>query len=79
MSEHQEITMGIRNKGQQVPVVAFYSAQGGVGNLSHLQEAVLSVGVSAVAAGSFFTFHGKHKAVLLTYPAYKELKKLFEE
>lgn len=31
MSEHKETTMGIYNKGQQVPVVAFYSAQGGVG------------------------------------------------
>lgn len=32
MPEYQETTMGgIRNKGQQVPVVAFYSVQGGVG------------------------------------------------
>ncbi len=32
MPEYQETTLGgIRNKGQEVPVVAFYSVQGGVG------------------------------------------------
>lgn len=32
MSEHQETAIGgIRNQGQRVPVVAFYSVQGGVG------------------------------------------------
>ncbi|TFB55264.1 AglZ/HisF2 family acetamidino modification protein [Cryobacterium sp. Sr3] len=30
--------------------------------------AALAVGASAVAAGSRFVFHGKHKAVLITYP-----------
>lgn len=35
--------------------------------------------VSGVAAGSMFVFHGKHKAVLITYPGYEILKKLFEE
>ena len=46
-----------------VPVIA----NGGLGNLSHAQEALLS-GASAVAGSSFFVFHGKHKAVLITYP-----------
>ena len=33
-------------------------------------------GANAVAAGSFFVFHGKHKAVLLTYPNYDELQEV---
>ena len=56
-----------------IPVVA----QGGAGRLSDLKEAVCSANASAVAVGSYFTFHGKHKAVLLTYPAYEELEELF--
>ena len=56
-----------------IPVIA----QGGVGHLDHIKQAVKMAGASAVAAGSFFTFHGKHKAVLLTYPAYHELENLF--
>ncbi len=46
-----------------VPVVAC----GGAGNLSHFAEA-MSAGASAVAAGSMFVFHGKHRAVLISYP-----------
>lgn len=57
-----------------IPVVA----SGGAGNLKHLQEAAQS-GASAVAAGSMFTFHGKHRAVLITYPEYTTLERLFEE
>lgn len=56
-----------------IPVIA----HGGVGRLQHIKQAVELSSASAVAAGSFFTFYGKHKAVLLTYPAYHELKDLF--
>lgn len=49
---------------------------GGAGQLSHLREAV-DAGASAVAAGSLFIYHGPHKAVLINYPTYQELKKLF--
>lgn len=55
-----------------VPVVAV----GGAGNLTHFREAV-DRGASAVGAGSLFVFHGKHKAVLITYPERKELEELF--
>jgi len=55
-----------------VPVVA----AGGAGELRHFREAV-EYGASAVAAGSMFVFHGKHRAVLITYPDYEELEKLF--
>lgn len=56
-----------------VPVVA----AGGAGGLHHLREAV-DAGASAVAAGSMFVFHGKHRAVLITYPEYEELEELFK-
>lgn len=47
-----------------VPVVAC----GGAGSIEDLQRAVREGGVSAVAAGSMFVFHGKHRAVLINYP-----------
>lgn len=50
---------------------------GGAGELSHFRLAVES-GASAVAAGSMFVFIGKHKAVLINYPEYKEIRQLFE-
>jgi imidazole glycerol-phosphate synthase subunit HisF len=54
-----------------VPVVAV----GGAGKLEHFREAQLA-GASAVSAGSMFVFHGKHKAVLITYPEYSQLEEL---
>lgn len=58
-----------------VPVVVC----GGAGTLVHLREAVRDGGASAVAAGSMFVFHGKHRAVLINYPKAGELEKLFTE
>lgn len=55
-----------------IPVVA----SGGAGTLEHFREAVAS-GASAVAAGSMFIFHGKHRAVLIRYPEYARLVSLF--
>jgi cyclase len=55
-----------------IPVIAC----GGAGNLSHLAEAI-HTGASAAAAGSLFVFHGKHRAVLISYPSHPELKKIF--
>lgn len=46
------------------PVIAC----GGAGSVAHLAEAVERGGASAVAAGSMFVFHGRHKAVLINYP-----------
>jgi cyclase len=56
-----------------VPVVA----AGGAGTMQHFRDAA-QAGASAVGAGSFFVFHGRHKAVLITYPEYHELEALFE-
>jgi len=57
-----------------IPVVA----SGGAGMLKDFRHAV-DAGASAVAAGNLFVFHGKHKAVLITYPDYQDLEKLFNE
>ena len=51
-------------------------ALGGIGSLKDIKDAV-AAGASAVAAGAFFVFHGPHRAVLITYPEYQELVKLF--
>lgn len=56
-----------------IPLVAV----GGAGELAHFRQAV-DAGASAVSAGSMFIFHGKHKAVLITYPEYSELERLFD-
>lgn len=56
-----------------VPVVAC----GGAGEVGHLGRAIREGGASAVAAGSMFVFHGKHRAVLINYPKRTELQELF--
>lgn len=54
-----------------VPVLAC----GGAGSLSDMRAA-LAAGASAVAAGSMFVFHGRHRAVLITYPDRREIANL---
>ncbi len=51
-----------------VPVIAL----GGAGSLNDLRDGVLA-GASAVAAGAFFSFIGRLRAVLITYPSPNEL------
>lgn len=48
----------------------------GASNLSDFNNAV-KAGASAVAAGSMFVFHGKHKAVLISYPSKSEINSLW--
>ncbi len=55
-----------------VPLIAL----GGAGHLADIKAAV-EAGASAVAAGSMFVFHGKHRAVLISYPKRKELEEMF--
>ena len=57
-----------------VPLIA----NGGAASLDDIQAAV-KAGASAVAAGAFFVFHGPHRAVLITYPRYDELRRLWEQ
>ncbi|HWT30944.1 MAG TPA: AglZ/HisF2 family acetamidino modification protein [Croceibacterium sp.] len=57
-----------------VPLIAM----GGVGSLADIRAAT-DAGASAVAAGAFFVFHGPHRAVLITYPRYDELRALWSD
>jgi len=54
--------------GVDVPLIAL----GGVSSLADI-KACVDAGASAVAAGSFFVYHGPHRAVLITYPKSSEL------
>jgi cyclase len=68
-----DLTLVKAFSNSSVPVVVC----GGAGNLEHMKEAVFEGGASAVAAGSMFIFHGKHRAVLINYPKAAELEKIF--
>lgn len=57
----------------KIPVIAC----GGAGSIQDFGLAVKQGGASAVAAGSIFVFHGKHRAVLISFPHRKELKRIF--
>jgi len=52
-----------------IPLVAI----GGAASLADFTQAIQH-GASAAAAGSMFVFQGPHRAVLISYPAQKELK-----
>lgn len=52
----------------EIPLVAV----GGVGSIEDIKDAK-NAGASAVSAGSFFVFHGPHRAVLISYPSYEQL------
>lgn len=56
-----------------VPVIAC----GGCGSIKDIDQVINYSNASAAAAGSFFVFHGKHKAVLITYPEYGVLENMF--
>lgn len=53
-----------------IPVVA----SGGAGSINDFVMAVKQGGASAVAAGSMFVFHGKHRAVLINFPSQEQLQ-----
>ena len=55
-----------------VPVISC----GGAGTIGHFSEAV-TAGASAVAAGSMFVFHGRRRAVLISYPERLNIEKAF--
>lgn len=52
----------------EIPVVAC----GGAGSLDDIGSAIRDAGAAAAAAGSLFVFHGRHRAVLVTYPSYQQ-------
>ena len=55
-----------------IPVIAC----GGAGSLNDMHKVIHQANASAVAAGSFFVFQGKHKAVLITYPTKEDLSRV---
>jgi imidazole glycerol-phosphate synthase subunit HisF len=57
-----------------IPVIA----SGGANDLHDFSRAVTDAGASAVTAGNMFIYHGKHKAVLITYPETQKLLELFD-
>ena len=61
------------SKAVSVPVVAL----GGAGTLGHFRAAI-DRGAAAVSAGSMFVFHGRHRAVLISYPSRPELEQTFQ-
>ncbi len=50
----------------QIPVIA----SGGASSLEDMAETIRITGAAAAAAGSLFVFHGRHRAVLVSYPSY---------
>ena len=63
------------SRAVSIPVIAC----GGAGNLADFTAAIKRGGASAVAAGSMFVFHGKHRAVLINYPSRRELEATLDE
>jgi len=61
----------IREFSRSLPVPLI--ALGGAGEHDHLREGLVA-GASAVASGSAFTFQGRLRAVLITYPTPAEIK-----
>lgn len=57
-----------------IPIIVL----GGAGSVDDFLKAKQS-GASACAAGSMFVFHGKHKAVLITYPNYNFLESILKD
>jgi cyclase len=55
-----------------IPVIA----SGGASSIHDFNKAINECKVSAVSAGSYFVFHGKHRAVLISYPSRLELDSL---
>lgn len=73
MSGYDLALLKLVSSAVTIPVVAL----GGASCLADLADAVKKGGASAVAAGSLFVFHGKHRAVLINYPERVALDEAF--
>jgi cyclase len=62
------------SKNLQIPLIAC----GGASSIEDFKKAI-EHGAHACAAGSMFVFHGPHRAVLISYPKYKDLLNILEE
>lgn len=63
--------IGSASSRLRIPVIA----SGGAGSVEHFRDAIHGAGASACAAGTMFVFHGRHRAVLITYPERRELER----
>jgi len=61
----------IRSLSQAVSVPVI--ASGGAGSLVDIKRAINEGHASAAAAGAMFVFHGRHDAVLITYPSRSDI------
>lgn len=52
---------------------------GGAGNTEDFKELFMKFGIIGAAAGSFFVFKGKYRAVLISYPTKSEKKNFINE
>jgi cyclase len=55
-----------------IPVVAC----GGAGGIEHMRSLLSDSGVTAVAAGTMFVLHGKHRAPLISFPTPAQIEGL---
>lgn len=60
------------SRAVSVPVIGC----GGAGSLDDLRRAFAATRVAALAAGSIFVLHGKHRAPLISYPDPEEIESL---
>lgn len=58
-----------------IPVVAL----GGAGRYDHFKECYKNTNINAMAAGSFFVFHGPEKGVLISYPDSHSIQELRQD
>ncbi len=49
---------------------------GGCNSFENIKNIFLTTHISAAAAGSFFVYHGPHKAVLINYPMPKQISEI---
>ncbi len=52
---------------------------GGVGSLEHMSQLASTIGVVGLAAGSFFVFKGRYRAVLISYPTLQQKADIFSK
>jgi imidazole glycerol-phosphate synthase subunit HisF len=61
---------------KQISVPLTYA--GGISSLNDIKK-VADSGASGIAAGAFFVFHGPNRAVLISYPDYRELQNTLKQ
>lgn len=66
-----ELTASV-TRAVRVPVIAC----GGCGSVRDIEHVVDQGGAAAAAAGSFFVFQGKHRAVLISFPSASDLSRV---